>query len=334
MKRFFAYLQYLLVKGFMRLMELMPRGFFYAFSGLLSRLASPLPAFGGLVRTNLRCAFPEKSEREIRVMARESLKSLCLTLCEFFWLHNKPEKVRELLEIQPELQEVLDDVAEAGKQNRPVIFITPHFGNWELSGMALALVFGYKMATVVRTPRNPYLDRLISGGRAVQNVKIIHSRGGMLELVRDMENGYCAGMLIDQNTKVRSGGIFVDFFGFPCPVSRFPATMALKKNAYIAIGCCIRKKDGKFFTTLRRMPKQTSEYTDEEEITQDITRVSEELIRLAPEQYLWFYKRFQYIPPGTPEAERKRFPDYAYEPPPGFYSNAERAKERRKKKSC
>lgn len=334
MKNFFAYLQYLLVKGLMLIMEHAPRGIHRGLASFLSSLASPLPAFGGLVRTNLRCAFPEKSEKEIRSMTKESLKSLIMTFCEFFWLHNKPEIIRNLLEFQPGFDDAIQAVREAKKQNRPLIFITPHFGNWELSGMGLALIVGYKTATVVRTPRNPYLDKLISEGRSVRNVKIIHSRGGMRELVRDMENGYCAGMLIDQNTKVRNGGIFVDFFGFPCPVSRFPATMALKKNAFIVIGGTIRRKDGRFNSYLRLMPKETCEYKTEKEITQDITRLSEELIRLAPEQYLWLYKRFQYIPPETPDELRKRFPDYAYEPPPSFYSNAERAKEYRKRKSC
>ena len=331
MKRFFQYLLYLIAKGVMFLMEHTPRRCFTLLSTAAGGIASLIPAFGGLVRTNLRCAFPEKSEQEIRRMARKSLESLCQTVCEFFWLHNKPEKVHELIDIQPDLQNIMDEL-KLSKEKRPIIFITPHFGNWELSGMVLALVFGHKMATVVRSARNPYLDRLISGGRSVKNVQIIHSRGGMLKLVHAMENGCAAGMLIDQNTKIRNGGGFVDFFGLPCPVSRFPATMAMKKNAYIGIGCCIRKADGRFHATMRKLPKEISEYTSEEEITQDIMTISEELIRLAPEQYLWLYKRFQYIPPDAPDSIRAKFPSYAYVPSERFFDNAARARAKRREK--
>lgn len=262
-------------------------------------------------------------------MARKSLESLCLTACEFFWLHNKPEKAHELIDIQPDLQAVMDELKNIG--GRPVIFITPHYGNWELSGMVLALVFGYKMATVVRSARNPYLDKLISGGRSVKNVKIIHSRGGMLKLVHAMENGCAAGMLIDQNTKIRNGGVFVNFFGIPCPVSRFPATMALKKNAYIAVGCCIRKPDGRFHAAMRKLPKEISEYASEEEITQAIMTLSEEFIRMAPEQYLWLYKRFQYIPPDAPDSIRAKFPKYACVPSERFFDHAARARAKRER---
>ncbi len=329
MKRFFQYLVYLAAKGVMVLMEHTPRRCFYVLARAAGRIAAPIPAFGGLVRENLRCAFPEKSESEIRQLARKSLESLCLTVCEFFWLHNKPEKAHELIDVQPDLQGIMDEL-KTSPEKRPVIFISPHFGNWELSGMVLALVFGHKMSTVVRSSRNPYLDRLISEGRSVRNVQIIYSKGGMLKLVHAMENGRTAGMLIDQNTKIRNGGVFVNFFGLPCPVSRFPATMAMKKNAYIGVGSCIRKPDGRFHATMCKLPKKLSEYTSEEEITQDIMTISEDLIRMAPEQYLWLYKRFQYIPPDAPAEVRSRFPSYACVPTERFFDHAARARAKRR----
>ena len=57
---------------------------------------------------------------------------------------------------------------------------------------------------------------------------------------------------------------------------------------------------------------------------QAITDITEEYIRMAPEQYLWLYKRFQYIPPDTPPEIRKRYPDYAVVPKASFYSLADR----------
>ena len=71
---------------------------------------------------------------------------------------------------------------------------------------------------------------------------------------------------------------------------------------------------------LRALPKPTSEYQSDEEMIQDITKITEDYIRMAPEQYCWLYRRFQHIPPGTPEEVRKRYPDYAKEPKPSFFS--------------
>lgn len=328
MKRFFQYLVYLAALGFMKLMERLPRRMFRGLAWLFSWIAMPFPQLGGLVRMNIRCAFPEKGKKEVFDLSRRCIASLILTVCEFFWFHNKPEKIREMVDIQPNLARVAETAVKCLKEGRPVIFITPHHGNWEFSGMVLGIVFGFKMATVVRTPRNPYLGRLITGGRSVQNVQIIESRGGMMKLVHAMENGRAAGMLVDQNVKIRNGGAFVDMFGLPCPVTRFPGTMVLRKNAYIGVGSCIRMPDGHFKATMDPLPKPSSEYASEEEVIRDIMKMTEDLIRMAPEQYLWLYKRFQHIPQEASEELKAKYPPYAQVVRSSFFSRVQSARKK------
>lgn len=322
MKNVLRYLVYLAALIFMKIMEILPRRTFNALAWLFSWPAMLIPMLGGIVRTNIHCAFPEKSRKEVFDLSRRCVACQILTICEFFWFHNKPEKIREMVDIQPNLAQVAKDAARCLEEGRPVIFITPHHGNWEFSGMVLGIVFGFKMATVVRTPRNPYLGKLITGGRSVKNVQIIESRGGMMKLVHAMENGSAAGMLVDQNIKARNGGAFVDMFGLRCPVTRFPGTMVLKKNAYIGVGSCIRMPDGHFKATMDPLPKPSSEYTSEEEVIQDIMKMTENLIRMAPEQYLWLYKRFQYIPPDASDELKAKYPPYAKVVKPSFFTKA------------
>jgi len=317
MSRFSNYLQYLAVCGTVAIIQDLPLRASRCYAKFLGKIGSKIPCFGGLVRTNLRVAFPDRDEAWIRRAASESLASLAMTLFEFFRLRRHPEDFESMFTC-PEECERVGRAAAADKDHR-LIMITPHFGNWEISGMILARHFGIKMATVVRTARNPYLDRLISSGRSVPGVEIIHSKRGMLHLVRAMENGSAAGLLIDQNTRVRDGGIFVDFFGMKCPVSRSPAILGRKLNARIIVGCSIRGKDGHFTGYLEPLSKLPSEYETDEEMLQEIMAISEKLIRLAPEQYLWMYKRFQHIPPDCPEDLRRRYPKYAAVPPPTFF---------------
>ena len=320
MKRVLQYIVYLAALVFMKFMEILPRGTFRFLGWLFSWLAVPLPPVGGLIRKNLRCAFPEKGEKEIFDLSRRCIANLIQTVCELFWFHNRPEKVREMIDVQPNLAAVAENARKCIAEGRPVILITPHHGNWEFSGMALGLYFGFKMATVVRTPRNPYLSRLITGGRSVKNVSIIESRGGMMKLVHAMESGSVAGMLVDQNIQALNGGAFVDMFGLPVQVSRFPGTMVLKKNAYIGVGSCIRLPNGHFKATMDPLPKPASEYTSEEEVIQDIMKMTENLIRMAPEQYLWLYNRFQYIPENASPELKAKYPSYAKTVKSSFYS--------------
>ena len=47
--------------------------------------------------------------------------------------------------------------------------------------------------------------------------------------------------------------------------------------------------------------------------------ISESYIRRYPDQYLWFYRRFQNIEPDCPEELKKRYPYYAKVVGPHFY---------------
>jgi lauroyl/myristoyl acyltransferase len=64
---------------------------------------------------------------------------------------------------------------------------------------------------------------------------------------------------------------------------------------------------------LRRetLPKPVADYTDDLELTRDLLALHERLIRRFPEQYLWMYERWRYIPAATPPDERARYPFYA-----------------------
>ena len=325
-KKIRFFLEYLLVASVMKIVGALPHTSLQKTARFFTVLMEKLPGTGGLCRMNIATAFPEKSREEVNHIARKSLENLVLTLLEFLWIRKHPEKLEELIDTS-----LLDACAREGQEKRSsgngVIFITPHLGNWEFSGRLLAQLYHFPMATIVRKARNPYLDELVSSGRKGEDsVEIIHSEGAARGMNRALQNGKCIGILIDQNTKGRDGGIFVNLFGMPVPMSRAPAVLGRKKNCFIAIGTTLRKEDGKFYSILRKLPKDAAACESDEELIQLIADEMEKLIRLAPEQYLWLYKRFQYIPEGTPEEIRKRFPPYAKTPSTGFYSNKDRGK--------
>lgn len=301
----------------MKFAGIMPRRLFHILAPVIGCIGYYTPGFGSLCRMNVRAAFPEKSDAEVSRIARQSLANLFLSICEFFWVKGKKGVVEEIVHCDEPCCAVAEEARK--HEDKGIIFITPHLGNWEFAGMTLALFFKFKVGTVVRTARNPYLDRLISSGRMVEGVRIIHSKGAVKGMLNALNEGYVIGTLIDQNSRVRDGGIFVNLFGLPVPVSRAPAMLARKSGRFIAVGTTLR--DGmKFKGILRTLPKPSSEYETDEDLIQAITDIIEELIRLAPEQYLWMYKRFQYIPPGTPEEIVKRFPPYARIADERFYS--------------
>ena len=318
MKNAFAYFVYLLVILLTAIIRRLPRSLFFLLAPVFAWVAYCIPRVGGIARMNVRVAFPEKTERERCQIVRKSFANLFISLCEFFWCKGKGDVVTSLVHVS---EEICAKTEAVQKEGRGSIFVSPHIGNWEFAGIRLGSSMGFRMGTVVRSPRNPYLDKLISSGRMVENVEIIHSKGAVRAIARALKEGKTIGILIDQNTRLRDGGAFVRFFGLPVPVSMTPAHFARKDNLFIAIGAAVRIGK-KFEGILRTLPRPVSEYSSDEELTQDLMDISMKLIREYPEQYLWLYRRFQNIPPDAPEELKKKYPPYASIPGEKFFSRA------------
>ncbi|MBO4489828.1 MAG: hypothetical protein J5944_00535 [Lentisphaeria bacterium] len=319
MRNFFAYIVYLLVLLLTAIVRRLPRSLFFFLAPGFAWAAYCLPNVGGIARMNVRVAFPEKTEKERCRIVRKSLENLFISICEFFWCKGKKGVVVSLMDF-PE-QTTRDVEKGRGDGRCGALFLTPHMGNWEFAGITLGSGLGFRLGTVVRSPRNPYLDRLITSGRMVENVEIIHSKGAVRTIARALKDGKSIGILIDQNTRLRDGGAFVQFFGLPVPVSMTPAHFARKDNRFIAVGAAVRVGK-RFRAVLRTVSRPASEYASDEELTQELMNITMGLIREYPEQYLWLYRRFQNIPPDAPEELKKKYPAYASVPGEKFFSRA------------
>ena len=279
------------------------------------------PFIRNLCIKNIHAAFPEMSPEKVKETARKSVQNIALTMCEFMWIRRHPEQFEKIVDLSPCRSNVLKSI-EQSRTGSGSILITPHMGNWEFAGRILASSFHIPMGIVVKSARMPFLDKLVSDSRKSGDVRIIYAKGAALAMKNALAEGLTVGILIDQNTKVRDGGVFVDFLGLKIPVSRAPAVLARGKNRYVAVGAVIRDSKDTCKAYLRELPKPVSEYRSDEEMIQDITNITADYIRMAPEQYCWLYRRFQHIPPDTPEEVRKRYPDYARVPKASFFSRS------------
>jgi lauroyl/myristoyl acyltransferase len=171
--------------------------------------------------------------------------------------------------------------------------------------------FGLKSSAVAKTFRNPGLDRRMVGWRQVTGLRIIPAKGAVKALLRAVRVGNHVGVLMDQNTHPRRGGIFVDFFGLPATFTRTPAMLARRMDLEVRINTFVRE-DGAFRFRTLPLPRPAADYADDASLTQDMVRGIEALIRRYPEQYVWLYKRWRYIPAACSAELAARFPYYAH----------------------
>ncbi|WP_158704166.1 lysophospholipid acyltransferase family protein [Victivallis lenta] len=322
------FLVYLAVLIPYQAIRLMPYPVVKGMARLCGGTMNLIPSIRNLVRANIRTAFPEYSETEVARVGSRSLYNLALNMAEFIWLNGRPDRIERCYFLPPDVTERLK--GHVARKER-IIFVNPHLGSWEASGVMAPYYAGVDMVAIAKPVRNPYLNKMINSGNRekVRGLEIIFSSGAIRAATKALRDGRGVGTLIDQNTRVRDGGSFVNFFGLPVSSSTAPAHLmkyciAHEIPAVIIYGTSVRHEDGRVHAHSAYLPKPFSEYGDETEVLQDLMNISEEYIRRYPDQYLWFYRRFQNIEPTCPEELKKRYPYYSKVVGPHFYRKTSR----------
>ena len=316
------FLIYLLVLIPYKIIHILPLRAVRAIALLCGKGLALIPFNRKIVFANIRAAMPELPEKEVVRIGKKSLENLAWNMAEFIWIDGEPERVQRCYRMQKETVEMLKRGKAEGKR---FIYVNPHLGSWEASGAAGAFFSGMPLAAIAKPVTNPYLNKLINNGkREKMGLKILFTRGAVRASIKALRDGMCLGTLVDQNTKVRRGGVFVSFFGIPVPSSIAPVEIKEYCDKHdipveILFGVSLRQPDGMVESICEPLPKPFAEYGSQEEVLQEIMNISERYIRQYPEQYLWLYRRFQYIPEDAAPEVRARFPFYAKSPSPGFY---------------
>ena len=115
-----------------------------------------------------------------------------------------------------------------------------------------------------------------------------------------MARGAVGLQVVDQNQRLR--GVFAPFFGEVASCERAAVTLCLR-NAYpLIVGAALRV-DGRFRFRLVLLPPFVPERTGDKggDLYRGVVAVNErleQLIRMAPEQYLWIHNRYRKKPPA------------------------------------
>jgi len=292
----------IILKVIARLMPFRALGFVARSIGAMLLLK---PGNKKMILANLAIAFPDVDEAERRRICRESTKNMCLTFLEFLWIRSNVKKISTVSRFSPHGEELLKAYRE---KDEGLMVISPHIGNWEMGNFQMN-GSGYHSSAVAKKPDNPFTASLIDEGRKLSGVEIIYEQGAAKGMMRALKKGETVVILIDQNTSPKKGGVFVDFFGLPVAVSRAPVSFARRCNANILMARCIRKSDGCTELDFRELPKPVADYSDDDVLCRAIMEMHEEFVSESPEQYLWLYNRFRYIPSNW-KGDRSRYPYY------------------------
>ena len=252
---------------------------------------------GPLIRTasrrgeeNLRMIFPDWSDKKINAVIKDVWENLGRTGAEYAHL--------DKLQVSGENPRILsagrEKVVDAFQNTDRAVFVTGHFANWEVSGIA-AHQQDLKFAVIYRALNNPLLDEWIikKRGQVMTRRQIPKGIAGARPLIDALKEDYSLAFLADQ--KLNTGGIRVPFMGFDAMTAPAAARIAVRFNLPV-IPNVVERLNGAYFKVTSYDPIEFSPsgdlIADVEALTIKINEFLEGEIRKKPGQWLWLHRRW------------------------------------------
>jgi Kdo2-lipid IVA lauroyltransferase/acyltransferase len=292
-------LEYAAAWPFIKILGLMPRPLSRAFAIAIAQVVYLLHfRLRQVGMRNLEMVFPEKNEPERRRLLRGVFTSLGRQLSELCQFPKyTPENIDEVV-----VYDGLENYERAYAQGKGVLFLTAHFGGWELSAFAHSL-HGHWLHVVMRPMDNEYLDRLLQHYRTMHGNKTVNKDDFVRGLLAAMKAGETVGILMDTNMTPPQG-IFVDFFGIPACTASGLARIALRTDAAVVPGFTIwdpgLQKYRLRFDPALELIRTGHHEADIAANTQMFTKVIEDYVRRYPDQWLWVHRRWKTRTEGQP----------------------------------
>jgi len=283
------YLIYLLFRYFVFWFHLIPFSLLYFFSDLLFYWFYYIHRYRKkTVFMNLRNSFPDKTDKEITVIARGFYHYMVDVLLESLKSFTMSEKsmIKRYRCHEPEyLKKFYHD-------GRNVICVTGHYNNWEWGGVATGSQVLHKPVGFYKPLSNVYIDRYINRTR-VRGRAVLASISRTSEFFsQDWGEPCIFYMVADQSPYSDRLAHWVRFLNQDTAVLHGPEKYSLIHDLPVVFARVNRVRRGYYevdFILLTGNPRSTAPG----EITEAFMRELEKEILENPASYLWSHRRWK-----------------------------------------
>ena len=247
---------------------------------------------------NLDIAFPAKTKKEKKRILRALFLGMGRQLAEFcLFPRYTAENVGRLA-----VYDGFQNLADAMARGKGVLFLTAHFGGWEIGSFVHSL-FGHPINIVVRPLDNPLVDAMVDRYRSRHGNRTISKQDFARALLTSLRRGEVVAILMDTNMTPPQGA-FVDFFGVPACTATGMARVALHTDATVVPAFTVWDQAlGKYkirFDAALPLIRTGNDEADAVANTAAFTKVIQDYATRYPEQWLWVHRRWKTRPSGEP----------------------------------
>lgn len=260
--------------------------------GLLGALTRSLPGERRHVaQRNLQLCFPELDALQRDHLLRASLADLGLMLVEFAlaWMGSERAIARVPVTI-----EGLEHLQRCREQGRGVLLVGAHFSHLELCARLVSQRI--RIAGMYRIMDNPVFERAVLRAR-LRYADAMFTKDELRRSVKYLKSGGTLWYAPDQDMRGKDAA-FVPFFGISA--ATITATHHLARLSGAAVLPFFHHRNSDRSGYVIRLEPALVDFPGDDAAadTARVNAVIEQMVRAAPEQYLWVHKRFKSRPVG------------------------------------
>jgi KDO2-lipid IV(A) lauroyltransferase len=286
-----AYWGFLVFYGIAKALAILPLKVLYLLSDFLYYVIYYVVKYRRkVVYENLRNAFPEKNEKEIKLIAKKFYRHFCDNLVEILKLFHMPaEEMKQRMKCKnPEM------LQEAYDKGQHVMIATAHFNNWEW-GSALSMVLPHTFVSIYRPLKNEYFDELMIKLRTQFGGEVLPMRRTarvVAQYVKEKKLSLFV-FIADQSPYGTEIQYWTDFMNQDTPVNLGVEKLAKAAKQPVCFAKNIRVKRGYYEIEVVKLCEDAS-LLPEYEVTNMHVRELEKAIREHPECWLWTHRRWKH----------------------------------------
>ena len=241
-----------------------------------------------VVFENLLRVFPDKTEQEHQLLASKYYRHLCDLMVETLKTYTWTERTVRKHVIFEDVH-VMDRLFD---QNKSVVLVLAHHGNWEWAGPGFSLSCRHQLHVIYRKLKNPYFDRLLVKARTKFDTHLIPKGDTENYMKRNQDTNCATAFIADQAPAQLAKASWVQFLGQRTAAHSGPEYFAKHFDQPVVFIDVFKPSRGKYVVR----PILLEEYpieTKKDEISIKSNKMMEEAILKQPETWLWSHKRWK-----------------------------------------
>ncbi|MCW3123965.1 MAG: lipid biosynthesis acyltransferase [Flavipsychrobacter sp.] len=287
-------LVYYLLLPLIYLISLLPFPVLYLFSDFVYFIVYYVTGYRkNVVMQNMRNAFPDKTQKELNRLCKDFFHYLCDLMLETLkTLTISKKEIINHCKFDPKSFALFEQLA---KENKSVILVIGHFGNWEWSGHPCSLLLQHQMYVLYHPVANKYFDRLMYHIRTRTGTRLIPMKTAYKEILAHRDELTITAFIADQ-TPQPNGAYWTTFLNQDTPVYKGTEVISKKLNYPVVYASIKRVKRG-YYEMFAEILVADPSKTVEGEISELHTCRLEQDILSQPETWLWSHRRWKHKRP-------------------------------------